>query len=383
MRKRISPWILAAVITAPPVLILITVGNLWWTAGQQLERVEAEKAAELTREKLPDAITPLFADPLPDDASAYVTDAIRALGDPGALRKLTRSHPAVESLRKAFRCSRVERGPGYDNLALLDSTLFSSAEFARQEGHSGEALHLLILLLGMEQIWMRFDGASLTADAAVEWSRVLDGHALDAADAKELCGLLDRLESSRPQLLEQARRQSLFRRIDALDFTQPDESGNAPSGPDPGWRQLWTRRLVALEVLRIIDSDLRELTRICELPPHEQFDAALNLENSIPDDRFRIQRRSAHWKLPVEPIEFRLESYLRMMLRMCRIATALAWYGVENGRKPERLEELVPRYLPRLEPCPVTGQPVRYERGTLISPGFEESKDMTWLVRRR
>ena len=68
MRKWISPWILAAVIAAPPVLILGMVGSLWWIAGHRLERVEAEKAAELTQEKLPEAITPLFADPLPDDA---------------------------------------------------------------------------------------------------------------------------------------------------------------------------------------------------------------------------------------------------------------------------------------------------------------------------
>jgi hypothetical protein len=407
MRKRISPWILT-LIAAPPILILGTVGNLWRIAGQRLESVEAEKAAELTQEKLPEAIPPLFADPLPDDASVHFADALRALGDPAELRKLggelayqppplqypspetlaavwKRSRPAVEPLRKALRCSRVDRGAatGYENCLLLETSFLLSSEFAREEGRDVEALRLLVLMLGLEQVWTRFNVATFTANAAVEWSQVLDGHALTAADTEELCGFLDRLESSRPWLLDQVRRESLFRRIDALDFTQPDENGNAPSGPDPGWRQLWTRRLVAFEALGIIDSDLRELTRICALPLHEQYPAALALENSIPDDRLRIQSRSSHWKLPVEPVAFQGEIWLRMMLRMCRIATALAWYEVEKERKPATLDELVPRYLPRLEPCPVTGRPVRYEQGALISPGLEGVKEMTWMVRRR
>ncbi len=71
------------------------------------------------------------------------------------------------------------------------------------------------------------------------------------------------------------------------------------------------------------------------------------------------------------------------MLRMCRIATAIAAFDIDQGRKPATLQELVPKYLARLDPCPVTGHPVEYRDGVLLSPEYEAGRRLTWTVRRR
>ena len=64
-----------------------------------------------------------------------------------------------------------------------------------------------------------------------------------------------------------------------------------------------------------------------------------------------------------------LDGVARMRWTLMRVATAVAWYESEKGQVPERLEELIPRYLPRVPICPLTGLPLGYRHGTVWSVG--------------
>jgi hypothetical protein len=65
----------------------------------------------------------------------------------------------------------------------------------------------------------------------------------------------------------------------------------------------------------------------------------------------------------------------RMTLTLLRVATAVAWYQAEKGVFPATLEELVPKYLPRVPVCPLTGMPLGYRPGCVWSPGWNRVDD--------
>jgi len=57
----------------------------------------------------------------------------------------------------------------------------------------------------------------------------------------------------------------------------------------------------------------------------------------------------------------------RAHLSLAGIALAIERYRLATGRAPERLEELVPRYLERVPTDPFDGRPIRYRR---TDPGY-------------
>jgi hypothetical protein len=402
--------------TLAALLVLLLLGAIlaiWIHAGLILQRIEPEVAEGDPQRHVAVPLQPLFPDPLPDDALAHFSAAMESIQESRQFLDATgglgfnlppldfppqsvlesiwdRGHPAVDEVGRALRCSRIfpDEHRLSEAQARVGPVLLVGAELARRQGRAAEALNRLVLLLGMSQAWpgfgMTYGPARFEASVVWEWNEVLDGHTLTADESAGLCALLDRLESSRKTLLGRVREQCRYRRIDALGYTRPDENGYTPgTNVDPGPRHLWTRRLLACEALQDTESDFRELSRICGLPWHEQIAAVEAFEESISWSRVRIQRWSSHPRIPVDTGEFTTEVYCRMFLRMERLATALAWFEAEWGRLPESLPELVPRYLSRLEPCPVTGQPVQYENGALVAPGWDQKHVMVWPVRRR
>lgn len=97
------------------------------------------------------------------------------------------------------------------------------------------------------------------------------------------------------------------------------------------------------------------------------------------------------------PLERDAEKQLEGTL--LRVAVAMAWHQVEKGRYPDRLDDLAPRYLSEVPPCPMTGQPLRLKGNQIWSVGKnrvddggtpgrdndydDEDGDVVWTVKRR
>jgi hypothetical protein len=410
---RCSPLLIVSLLILAVIAVpAVAIGSLWWSAGQRLEAVEREIESEKAKEGLALRLVPLFPEPLSDDAEVHMqtaADAFKPAGDLGALMGDVGFRPppfdfppskvlseiwikyqsAFEEVVKALRCPQRHPHAGAWPVSTSRGAacFLFGAELARQEGRDVESLTRLVTLLGMIQTWPPSDGGGspsyFETHAVALWNSVLSHHALSAHDAQLFCGLLDRLGSTRPGLLERVRRQCFLRRVDAAEYARVGSENYPGASTEPGWRQLWCHRLLAVEALKATEYDLRELTRICGLPAYEQYAAAQALVDSIPDGRVRIQRRSKSDKLALYPDDFFEEVHIVMHHSMVRIATALAWYEVENGRMPATLDELVPRYLFRIDPNPETGKAVDYKDGILRSPGYWENTEVLWKVRRR
>jgi len=54
---------------------------------------------------------------------------------------------------------------------------------------------------------------------------------------------------------------------------------------------------------------------------------------------------------------------------------AIAWYEAEKGVYPAALNDLVPKYLPTVPDCPLTGLPLRYTAGKVWSVGADRKDD--------
>jgi len=73
-----------------------------------------------------------------------------------------------------------------------------------------------------------------------------------------------------------------------------------------------------------------------------------------------------------------LDLRARAHLDLARTALALERYRLAGGKVPERLEELVPQYLPEVPSDPFDGNPIRYRRtdpGYCLYSIFEDGQD--------
>ena len=59
---------------------------------------------------------------------------------------------------------------------------------------------------------------------------------------------------------------------------------------------------------------------------------------------------------------FELDAGIQVQFDLARTALALERFRLPTGARPERMEELVPRYLPQVPLDPFDGQPIRYRR---------------------
>jgi len=121
---------------------------------------------------------------------------------------------------------------------------------------------------------------------------------------------------------------------------------------------------------------LTECVEIAKLPPEEQVERFKKLEMKEPefvpeimagfnkDSGFKILAATFHRNLA--------------FLRCSIVAVAVERYRLANGRWPERLDDLVPRYLTKIPTDLYDGQPLRYRRvpdGVLIYTVGEDGKD--------
>ncbi len=155
--------------------------------------------------------------------------------------------------------------------------------------------------------------------------------------------------------------------------------------PDrPTWRELWLDTIHEAKRASVLSRATAAPEGIDRLPSWSRADEAVRRLRTID------ARVCQPWELP-DPDLFRLDAAALMAMTLFRLGSALALFEAERGALPARLEELVPRHLPSIPPCPLTGKPLRYEAGRLWSDaapldpdsGYYKAADLVFEVRPR
>jgi hypothetical protein len=389
------------------------VGTAWWRAHrkvQSLLQVPADLAMKIW---LAEGRRPsLFGDPVPGNAwdhygkvnreilGADRSDELLAVRNsaypvrfPHDLARIPVDHRAwIDEIFLGLRSETLRRtwaDPTVAHLPALETLLVVCAEAERQAGHDAEALRLLCGALAVSgdfrrgvlfpsQVGQDFDGERYVA---VIWRLVLQDHGLLPAELQSACALLDRIEEVRPKLFDAIRNSFEYRRARLVS----DYVLNPKSWP-PGWRQLWNPTIRACELADDLDRSTRAMLALEGRPPWEREGGVDEIQNVITEqDQVWLEAHT----LPAQAKDFHWEAVGRGMRDLIRVATAVAWYEAETGRMPDRLADLVPRYLPRKPLCAASGNPIPYEGGVLTTPpgiqsGFShDAGAVDWPIRRR
>ena len=308
-------------------------------------------------------------------------------GDPVSTDVPDPPEPHLEPLRAALRRSQVlpVKRPGWNtNTALLTlvSGLRDTAALQLRKGHDFAAMEHLVLAWGAAQDYARLGDRDhqdtlwqAEQRGALLARTLLSSHALTARELETVARRLDRLAEARP---------AIFRSLavdDALERALISDRGFATALGDaesflpktPGWRDLWSTPLRDARRLTTIARVSKAFLALESLPPWEREDAARRKLESI-------DPRACHpWELP-EPARFRSDAESLTHMTLVRLAVALAWYESEHDSFPLDLNALVPRYLPLVPRCPLTGGPLHLDHGRVWFAAPPGDPTSTWEI---
>ncbi len=327
--------------------------------------------------------------------------------------------PQFEALRRGMRCRTVDEELEWEKGHALDFPYISSSlkvsrfingamSHAHRLGRDAEALEYGALGIAVAQdlgrggllihnlIQMVCEGMT------VEGLRdVLNGHGLSAKELETFAARLDALESTRPDVIRGWETEFLIMEDGLLSAPWSSfERGfsNLGVGPPklyPGWRCLFSQKITRAQAITQLSAAELRLQPLVPLSPWERIAASQSLFKDLDDSHNPLVRDliSVHRTFERDTTE-------RTRRALLRASVALAWYEVEHARYPEKLEELVPRYLPRVPICSFMGLPLRYQDGKVWSFGKNrvddggvedpinsddggEKGDMVWTVKRK
>ena len=203
--------------------------------------------------------------------------------------------------------------------------------------------------------------------------KILEAHSLSAGELQELGATMDRLWASRPRQFESFEIEDAIARLGLVKgLTDPMMSGAQMwGGPKNSWRYLFSGTLLMAEALNQYEMFFAEVEKLDRLRGPEIREAATALERKTRRSRNPIVSEA----LPTLARAFRREMMTEMNWNLMRTSVALAAYEKEHGAWPAKLEDLVPRYLPRIAPDPTSGKPLRYAPGKLWAFGGDGDDD--------
>jgi hypothetical protein len=394
----------------------VSLAALWGRAVRKLDAVSSFPSMEdapFENIRRPS----LFGDPLPGNAWDYYEKTAETIfTTEGAVNRLSGigrqdfppSLPLIllvelhrdwlDSVFKGLRCIALRRSKNprlTSDVNTLQSFLLAAAEVERGFGRDAEALRILCAALAVAGDFRRrvdphsfTEGLGIEMAAAAQWRLILSQHALTGGELEKACRLLDRIEEIRPTLLDAARLQFQSDRTELVAYYP---GSVRPGAETPGWRHLgmWTFKLS--EMVNQIDEDFQSLLDLERLPWHLRKGEWAMMEDARERGRMLGSRRWGDYYggLPLKSSQYEKVTYVRRFTELVRVASAVAWYEVEKQRFPDRLEDLVPRYLPQVPICPHTGMPFAYSEGRIE---FEEEHwngsnletvRADWVVQRR
>lgn len=225
-------------------------------------------------------------------------------------------------------------------------------------GDRGAALRVLAALTALGADLERAGGAVPFISSA--WpmnvglrrmAEVVASGPLPVEASRELADVLDRLAAARP-------RGSDLVEVERLTgfgvFT--DDALDRDERLDVGWRHLWSSRVLRAAALEEGDAAWRRVAALVPGPDPELRDAeeaAWALWRGLEHPLVRNHLCSV-------PIVLRQAARVQTSWRLARTALALRLHADVHGRFPDRLEALVPAFLPAVPRDPWTGRPLRY-----------------------
>jgi hypothetical protein len=408
--RRGRTWRFAAIVG---LVLTIPVENylgLWLEASYRLGRERKKVVAELSALRAERVYRPSLFEPEvegnswdllktalpfwknshidPDRKLFYPDQQGRLRGDPQNLdRVLLILQPRFDEIRQALRCRFVDPGHDYSTAAvvvphLLEansafSVLVGAASQLQSEGRHKEALDSLLICLGLAD-HLRVKGYAISVAIAISGDnlgfdrlkRLLASHHLESAELARLARALEILESSWLGPLEYYRGEYLHERHAAIALADggPDADELRRWSPEivPGWRQLYSDRILSRRLCESFDNHLAWVKAVTRLPVSAWADAleTASLRTKESGDTLEAPYGNWNWYLKEWCV-------FRMRLTLARVSVALARYQAENGEYPARLEALSPRYLPEIPVDPYGGQPlgylVKHDKVTIIS----------------
>ena len=190
------------------------------------------------------------------------------------------------------------------------------------------------------------------------WRTTLEQTSFSPEELGELAELLDRLDAVRRPLGDEVEVEYLLRSRMLLDIYR---TGKDPERvletQEPGWRSLFSRRVLFWQALRQLDQQRLRMAQLALGPG----DRLWRKKDQLAKDLSPYSRRFGY--LDEAILQFEGESLLRR--RLLRTSVAIAQYAAHEGRLPSSLGDLVPRFLPSIPVCPLTGSALSYSDGAI------------------
>jgi hypothetical protein len=350
----------------------IVIGTLLWSARRKLDERSAWVEAELQRRSREAAAVPDF------DWAPYREFLAQLRTDSWSIRSTFPYYASNDHVRSILVWR--DAGSSLAHWSVTDDVGPDNSAWPYIFGVP-DAADVPRFLRGapMAQDFFRgggFAGAIFRASAERRlhcgWRYLLERSTLSPEVLTSCVELLDRLEAARPSLKDEIELEHLLRCREVLEIYRTGQDPRRRLETlAPGFRSFYMRAMLFGQVLGRLDG-LRSDALFRVDHPLEEVWAWLSApsEPSFPlAGIYDAMDRSV--------FQFEVLSSLRR--RLLRTALAVARYQAATGALPDRLDQLVPAYLPEIPVCPLTGAPLSYSSGTVSAPVADPLA--TWTVR--
>jgi hypothetical protein len=343
--------LIASVVLVGIAILLSAAGiaTFIWSAGRSLEQREAWVEAELRiRSARAAALQDLDWPPYGE-----FLKTLRSIGSKSAYGEIldwrVAGCPMDEWSATIDPGFKNRHWPVFAPPAPADVPAFLQSAPAAQDIYRGGGLGSSFFRAGEER------------DLMIGWHSLLEQGLLSPAELEESVGLLGRLDASRPLLKDELEVEHLLRCRDFLRIyrTSKDPERLLPS-QQPGWRTLYSRALLFSQLLNELERlHQRELTLGSQSPQEiwRWIEPGTTPQPSVNVRFYEGIDRDIFWR----------EGHALQRRQLLRTALAIARFGAAMGRHPDRLEDLVPKYLPAVPRSPLTDAPLAYAGGTVAA----------------
>lgn len=339
------------------------------------------------------AIPKELADQIPEIEGSV--DPTQYPPDDHLLENLFAEHaPEIDAIRKGARSRVVDLGlriqdglrmemPHTNGTILATKFITGAISHARRMGREGEGLELAELGLAMAQDIGRqrvilYSMLENVCEGRVAYAvrDLLADHSLSATQLSEFASRLDRLDAHRPDLMETWTGEDLSYRYWLCTAPWGEVARETGVGARKGrfrlpWRCLFSQRITRAQAVRIFSEIFERVHALAAIPPWLRESGC----RGIPKEAYDSDNPLVELLLPAYGAAFKRDALTRLQRVLMRLSVGVAWFEAEHSRYPQQLEDLLPRYISKIPPCPFTGLPLHTRDGKVWSVGINRIDD--------